>query len=241
VSPFEVIPAIDVMGGRLVRLAKGDPASLHVFPEDPVEVALRFVEQGTRWLHFVDLDAAFSGGAANVELLARLAELPVRLQAGGGLRPEEAARALEVGADRAIVGAASLDDRPAVEEAIASLGDRIAVGLDVRGGRIVPRGSGRPGPPLRQTVAWLDDAGCARFVYTDVNRDGALTGPDLEGLRELAAVTDRPILASGGVASLDDLRRLAALGPPIEGAVVGRALYEDGLELGEALRAVATA
>ena len=232
--PFEVIPAIDIMGGRLARLRKGDPATLRVFSGSPFEAAEAFVGQGARWLHVVDLDAAFGSGPANVDLLSRIAELPVKVQAGGGLSPEAAFRALDAGADRAVIGSASLQDRDAVEGAIETLGERVAVALEVRGERIVPRGSGIPGPPLEPTVRWLGERGCPRFVYTNVDRDGALSGPDLPGVCRVLEMADVPVIASGGVASLDDLRSLRDLGA--EGAVVGHALAEAGLDLAEALR-----
>jgi phosphoribosylformimino-5-aminoimidazole carboxamide ribotide isomerase len=230
---FEVIPAIDVMGGRLVRMRRGDPATLREHDGDPVDVAERFVEQGARWIHVVDLDAAFGRGAANLGVVTAIAAMDVRVQAGGGLSPEEARAALGAGADRAILGSGALRDRPAVERELALLGERLAIGLDVRGERIVPRGSGTPGPPLDGVLEWLPAAGCARVVYTDVSRDGALSGPDLDGLAAVAAL-GWAVIASGGVRSREDLDALAALG--IEGAVVGTALYEAGLDLGEVLR-----
>ncbi len=231
---FEVIPAIDVMGGRIARLRTGDPGTLHVYSGDPMSVAEAFVAQGARWIHFVDLDAAFGSGASNVDLLRQVAALPVQVQAGGGLSPREVEAALDAGASRAVIGASSLTDRASVEACLSALGETVAVGLDVRGSRIVPRGSGVPGPELDEAVGWLGDAGCPRVVYTDVSRDGAMRGPDLDGLRALAAAFPGAIIASGGVRSRDDLDSLAAL--EIEGAIVGTALYEAGLDLGEALR-----
>ena len=235
---FEVIPAIDVMGGRLVRLRKGDPASLQRFSGDPLVLARRFVDEGAAWIHFVDLDAAFGGGAANLGLLSALARLPVRVQAGGGLRVEEAEAALAAGAERAVIGANALVDRETVERAVGRHGERVAVALDVRGGRIVPRGSGTPGPPLDLTVRWLSDGGVGAIVYTNVDHDGTLTGPDLDGLRRLAARTDRPVIASGGVASAADVGAVAAIGAPVHGVIVGRALYERGLSVTECRRAL---
>ncbi len=152
----------------------------------------------------------------------------------GGLSPEAAARALEAGAARAVIGSASLTERGAVEEALGALGERVAVALEVRRERIVPRGSGIPGPPLELPVRWLREIGCPRFVYTNVDRDGAMSGPDLAGLERLLALLDRPVIASGGVASWADLRALRDLGT--EGAVVGHAFAEAGLDLAEALR-----
>jgi phosphoribosylformimino-5-aminoimidazole carboxamide ribotide isomerase len=231
---FEVIPAIDVMGGRIARLRTGDPGTLHVYSGDPMSVAEGFVAQGARWIHFVDLDAAFGSGASNVDLLRQVAALPVHVQAGGGLSPHEVQAALDAGAARAVIGASALSDRASVEASLGALGGAVAVGLDVRGNRIVPRGSGVPGPDLDETVSWLGEAGCPRVVFTDVSRDGAMRGPDLDGLRALTAAFPGAIISSGGVRSRHDLDALAALG--IEGAIVGTALYEAGLDLGEALR-----
>jgi phosphoribosylformimino-5-aminoimidazole carboxamide ribotide isomerase len=231
---FEVIPAIDVMGGRIARLRTGDPGTLHVYSGDPVVLAEGFIAQGARWIHFVDLDAAFGSGASNVDLLRQVAGLPVHVQAGGGLSPQEAETALEAGATRAVIGAASLTDRASVHAALASLGEAVAVGLDVRDGRIVPRGSGVAGGDADEAATWLAAEGCPRVVYTDVSRDGAMRGPDLVGLRALAAVFPGRIISSGGIRSRDDLDSVEALG--IEGAIVGTALYEAGLDLGEVLR-----
>ncbi|MCA1727408.1 MAG: 1-(5-phosphoribosyl)-5-[(5-phosphoribosylamino)methylideneamino] imidazole-4-carboxamide isomerase [Actinobacteria bacterium] len=230
---FEVIPAIDVMGGRLVRMRKGDPASLREYRGDPVELAERFVEQGARWIHFVDLDAAFGGGAVNLHLLRQVASLGAMVQAGGGLSPDEAREALQAGASRAVLGSGALHDREAVQHALSELQTSVAVGLDVRSGRIVPRGSGTPGPFLDEVTSWLAACGCQRVVYTDVSRDGALSGPDLDGLASLAA-QPWSVIASGGVRHREDLDAIEAIGA--EGAIVGTAICETGFDLGAALR-----
>jgi phosphoribosylformimino-5-aminoimidazole carboxamide ribotide isomerase len=231
---FEVIPAIDVLGGRLARMRSGDPSTLREHEGDPLEVAERFIRQGARWIHFVDLDAALTGIAANGALLARMAAMPVRVQAGGGLSPADAVLALEAGADRAVMGAAVFADPDAMRRGVAELGERGAVAVDALGGRVVPRGTQAAGPSLEEALGLLASSGCARVVYTDVSRDGALGGPDLDGLRRVLADFGGPIIASGGVRTREDLDAVAALG--VEGAIVGTALYESGFDLGAALR-----
>lgn len=231
---FEVIPAIDVLGGRLARMRAGDPSTVREHEGDPVAVAEGFVEQGARWVHFVDLDAALTGIGANRDLLSRVAALPVRVQAGGGLTPADAALSLEAGADRAVIGAAVLDDPEALTRAIADLGERVAIAVDALGGRVVPRGKQAPGPSLNEALRLLAGSGCVRLVYTDVSRDGALRGPDLDGLRGVLERFEGAVISSGGVRSHGDLDALRQLG--IEGAIVGTAIYESGFDLGGALR-----
>ncbi|MEX2459424.1 MAG: HisA/HisF-related TIM barrel protein [Actinomycetota bacterium] len=231
---FEVIPAIDVLGGRLARMRAGDPSTVREHEGDPVAVAEGFVEQGARWIHFVDLDAALTGIGANRSLLSRVAGLSVNVQAGGGLTPAGAALALEAGADRAVIGAAVLDDPEALSRAIAGLGERVAIALDVLGGRVVPRGTQAPGPSLDEALLLLAGSGCVRLVHTDVSRDGALRGPDLDGLRRVLERFEGAVIASGGIRSHEDIEALRALG--IEGAIVGTAIYESGFDLGGALR-----
>ena len=233
---FEVIPAIDVLGGRLARMRRGDRSTLREHQGDPVEVAERFVEQGARWIHVVDLDVALGNGPGNRDVLRRVASLDVRVQAGGGLSPDQARDALESGASRAVIGSGALDDREAVEGTLAELGDRVAVGLDVRDGRIHARARGEAGPLLADVVPWLAAAGCVRVVHTDVARDGVLAGPDLVGLASLGDVP-WSVIASGGIRSRSDLEAIASLG--VEGAIVGTAIYEAGLDLADALRGLA--
>lgn len=231
---FEVIPAIDVLGGRLARMRAGDPSTVREHEGDPLTVAEGFVEQGARWIHFVDLDAAMTGIGANRDLLARVAALPANVQAGGGLTSADAALALEAGAARAVIGAAVLGDPEALSRAIADLGERAAIAVDVLGGRVVPRGKQAPGPSLDEALQLLAGSGCVRLVYTDVSRDGALRGPDLEGLRRVLEGFEGAVIASGGVRSHEDLDALRELG--VEGAIVGTAIYESGFDLGRALR-----
>ena len=236
---FEIFPAVDLQGGRVAWMAGGDPSSLRTQEGDPVEIAASFVRGGARWIHLVDLDAALTGEPRNLNLLERIAALPVRVQAGGGLTPEAVRRALDRGANRAIVGTGSLDDGEAVESLVAGLGDRVGVGLDVRAGRVWPRG--RAGPldaMLDDVLAWLRTLQPAFVVYADVERDGLMAGPDPGALMTVAERTGVPVVASGGVRSLDDLAALAGLAPRVAGAIVGRALHDAAFTLQEALLAV---
>jgi phosphoribosyl isomerase A len=236
---FEVIPAIDVWQGRLARLGPDGPVLLGWFRGDPIEAAWAFQEAGAAWLHVVDLDLAVTGEQANLAALSRIAEIPVRVQASGGIAAaDHVAAALQAGADRAVLGSASLFDRPLTEFLIAAHGDRLAVGLELALDRVVPRG--RPGAPtmdLDEALRWLVPVGPARFLVTEVGRVSTLWGSDLERPGRLSERTGIPVITAGGVASLAELTVLAGQGPGVEGAVVGRALYE-GLDLAEALRVV---
>jgi phosphoribosyl isomerase A len=236
---FEVIPAIDLWKGRLARVGPDGPAFIGAFRGDPLEAAWTFQQSGIRWLHVVDLDLAFTGQPANLPVLAKLCELPVRIEASGGIASAaDVDSALGAGAGRVVLGAAALFDRPLTEFLIAAHDDRLAVGLEVVDDLIVPRGVEGPGPlPVADVLVWLVPAGPARFVLTDVGRVGALSGVDLERAALLAERTGIPVIMSGGIGSLADLTALAARAPGIEGAIVGRALYER-LDLVDVLRAV---
>lgn len=235
--PFEVIPAVDVLGGRLARMRGGDASTLHEQDGDVIAVAERFVEQGARWIHFVDLDSAIAGRAANRGLLARIAALPVMVQAGGALSREDAVAAIDSGADRAVVGSAALFDRDELGRAAADLGERAVLAVDLRGGFVSPRGHRRPqgSIPASEALALAREAGYPRIVHTDVSRDGALLGPDVEAVAAAARDFGRPVIASGGIRSRADLDALAATG--VEAAIVGTALYGAGLDLADALDA----
>jgi phosphoribosyl isomerase A len=237
---FEVIPAIDVAAGRLARLGPEGPVPVGAFRGDPIEAAWRFQEAGARWLHVVDLDLAFQGTAGNLDVLRAVAELPVRVQAGGGIASaSDVEAALGAGAARVVLGSAALFDRPLTEFLIAAHGERVAVGLEVVGDVLMPRGAaGRRTMALGDALAWLVPARPSRFVVTEVGRVGSLSGADLEGPVHLAERTDVPVIVAGGVASLADLTALAGRSPLVEGAIVGRALYER-LDLAEVIRAVA--
>ncbi|HJY25270.1 MAG TPA: bifunctional 1-(5-phosphoribosyl)-5-((5-phosphoribosylamino)methylideneamino)imidazole-4-carboxamide isomerase/phosphoribosylanthranilate isomerase PriA [Actinomycetes bacterium] len=236
---LELLPAVDVADGQAVRLIRGEAGSETRYG-DPLEAALAWQRAGARWVHLVDLDAAFGRGS-NRDLLAKVVDaLDVDVELSGGIRDDPSlVAAMATGCRRVNLGTAALESPGWVRDAIASYGDRIAVGLDVRGSTLAGRGWTRDGGELYDVLARLDADGCARYVVTDVRRDGTLTGPNLQLLRDVCAATDRPVVASGGVASLDDVRALAALVPlGVEGAIVGKALYAGAFTLEEALAAV---
>jgi phosphoribosyl isomerase A len=236
---LELLPAVDVADGQAVRLVRGEAGSETRYG-DPLEAALAWQGAGARWVHLVDLDAAFGRGS-NRDLLAKVVDaLDVDVELSGGIRDDPSlVAAMATGCRRVNLGTAALESPGWVRDAIASYGDRIAVGLDVRGTTLAGRGWTRDGGELYDVLARLDADGCARYVVTDVRRDGTLTGPNLQLLRDVCAATDRPVVASGGVASLDDVRALAALVPlGVEGAIVGKALYAGAFTLEEALAAV---
>jgi phosphoribosylanthranilate isomerase len=236
---LELLPAVDVRDGLAVRLVKGESGTETSFGE-PLTAALAWQEAGAEWIHLVDLDAAFGTGS-NRELLAEVVgRLDVKVELSGGIRDDESLRAaLATGCRRVNLGTAALESPEWVRKAIAEHGDKIAVGLDVVGTTLRGRGWTRDGGDLYEVLARLDADGCARYVVTDVDKDGTLTGPNLQLLRDVCAATDRPVVASGGVSSLDDLRAIAGLVPlGVEGSIVGKALYEQKFTLEEALEAV---
>lgn len=237
---FELLPAVDVAGGQAVRLVQGE-AGTETNYGAPLAAALDWQNQGAQWLHLVDLDAAFGRGS-NAELLKEVvAVMDIDVELSGGIRDDESlAAALATGCRRVNIGTAALENPQWCARAIAEHGDRIAVGLDVRGTTLSARGWTRDGGELFEVLARLDAEGCARYVVTDVHRDGTLTGPNLDLLRSVCAATDRPVIASGGVSSLADLSALASLhGIGVEGAIVGKALYAGAFTLPEALATVA--
>jgi phosphoribosylanthranilate isomerase len=239
VTRLELLPAVDVAAGQAVRLVQGEAGSETSYG-DPVEAALQWQRDGAEWVHLVDLDAAFGRGS-NRELLARVVgALDVKVEMSGGIRDDASLEAaLATGCARVNLGTAALESPQWCAEAIARHGDRVAVGLDVRGTTLAARGWTEEGGDLWEVLARLDAEGCARYVVTDVRRDGTLTGPNVDLLREVCARTDRPVIASGGVSSLDDLRALSELVPlGVEGAIVGKALYAGAFTLPEALGAV---
>jgi 1-(5-phosphoribosyl)-5-[(5-phosphoribosylamino)methylideneamino] imidazole-4-carboxamide isomerase/N-(5'phosphoribosyl)anthranilate isomerase len=237
---LELLPAVDVANGRAVRLVQGE-AGTETGYGDPLDAAADWARQGAEWLHLVDLDAAFGRGENTAVLRDVIEQVRgVRVELSGGIRDDASLeRALESGATRVNLGTAALEDPAWTERAIATYGDRIAVGLDVRGTTLAARGWTREGGDLWEVLDRLEAAGCARYVVTDVARDGTLTGPNLDLLRSVLARTGKPVVASGGVSSLDDLRALAGLVPEgLEGAIVGKALYAGAFTLVEALEAV---
>ncbi len=230
-----VIPAIDVRAGRAVRLLRGDPNEETAYDDDPVEVAVRFQEEGARRLHVIDLDAALDEGANRdtIRDICRSVVLPV--QVGGGVRTlEDVAAVLEIGAGRAILGTSAALDPGFVARAVEEFAERILVAVDVRGGHAMVKGWREEGPPVEEVIPALNDAGTPRYLVTAIARDGTLDGPDLRLYRHVFGLTDRPIIASGGVRSADDIWALRDAG--CEAAVTGKALYEKTLKLSQVIR-----
>ena len=235
-----LLPAVDVAGGEAVRLVQGAAGSETAYG-DPIEAALAWQSAGAEWVHLVDLDAAFGRGT-NADLLAQVTgKLDINVEMSGGIRDDASLeRALATGCARVNVGTAALEKPDWVAEIIAKHGEKIAVGLDVRGTTLAARGWTEEGGDLFETLERLDAEGCARYVVTDVLKDGTLRGPNLDLLKTVCARTDAPVVASGGVSSLDDLRVLALLTDVgVEGAIVGKALYAGAFTLEAALAAVA--
>ncbi|MEW6859966.1 bifunctional 1-(5-phosphoribosyl)-5-((5-phosphoribosylamino)methylideneamino)imidazole-4-carboxamide isomerase/phosphoribosylanthranilate isomerase PriA [Trueperella pyogenes] len=238
---LELLPAVDVVGGQAVRLNQGEAGTEQVYG-DPEQAVALFAEQGAQWIHLVDLDAAFGRGS-NHELLSRIVSQHkgVKIELSGGIRDEATlARAIEAGATRVNLGTAALEDPDWTRRAIAEYGDQVAVGLDVRGDVLAARGWTRDAGNLWDVLERLNDDGCARYVLTDVTKDGMLSGPNLDLLRRVCEATDRPVVASGGISSLADIaaiRQLTEIG--VEGAIVGKALYAGAFTLPEALKIAA--
>jgi phosphoribosylanthranilate isomerase len=239
---LQLLPAVDVADGQAVRLVQGEAGSETSYG-DPWEAALAWQEAGAEWIHLVDLDAAFGRGSNRPLLADVVGRLDVDVELSGGIRDDESLElALATGCRRVNLGTAALEDPEWTAAAIARHGDRIAVGLDVRGTTLAARGWTREGGDLWQTLERLDRDGCARYVVTDVTKDGTLRGPNLELLRDVCARTDRPVVASGGVSSLDDIEALRSLVPlGVEGAIVGKALYAGAFSLPQALAVAAGA
>jgi phosphoribosylanthranilate isomerase len=232
-----LLPAVDVAGGQAVQLVQGVAGSEKRFG-DPLAAAKRWQDAGAEWIHLVDLDAAFGRGT-NADVIAEVTSgLSLNVELSGGIRDDASLeRALATGCARVNIGTAALENPQWCEEIITACGDKIAIGLDVRGTRLAARGWTREGGDLYETLQRLDAAGCARFVVTDVASDGMLAGPNLELLRSVCALTDKPVVASGGIASLADIASLAELVPAgVEGAIIGTALYVGSFTLEEALR-----
>lgn len=233
---LELLPAVDVADGQAVQLVQGVAGSEKRFG-DPIEAALNWQKRGARWIHLVDLDAAFGRGH-NRDLLAEIVgTVDISVEMSGGIRDDESlAAAMATGCRRVNIGTAALEQPAWCAAAIAAYGDRVAVGLDVRGRTLAARGWTEEGGDLFEVLARLDGEGCARYVVTDVNKDGMLAGPNLELLRSVCAATDRPVVASGGITELTDLAALLDLVPDgVEGAIVGTALYEGRFTLEDAL------
>jgi 1-(5-phosphoribosyl)-5-[(5-phosphoribosylamino)methylideneamino] imidazole-4-carboxamide isomerase/N-(5'phosphoribosyl)anthranilate isomerase len=231
-----LLPAVDITEGRAVQLVQGVAGSGRTYG-DPLDAALAWQRAGASWLHLVDLDAAFGRGS-NADLLAQVVrKADMNVELSGGIRDDDSlTRALATGCTRVNIGTAALENPDWVRSVIEKHGDRVAIGLDVRGTRLAARGWTTEGGDLYQTLDRLNREGCARYVVTDVLKDGTLRGPNLTLLRDVCAHTQAPVVASGGVSSLADLRAIASL--DIEGAIVGTALYEGAFTLEEALAEV---
>jgi phosphoribosylanthranilate isomerase len=237
-----LLPAVDVADGQAVRLVQGAAGSETSYG-DPLEAALAWQNDGADWVHLVDLDAAFGRGS-NAALLADVVgRLDVKVELSGGIRDDASlTAALATGAARVNIGTAALEDPAWCDRVVGEYGERVAIGLDVRGRTLSARGWTRDGGDLFDVLARLDKAGASRYVVTDITKDGMMRGPNLELLREVCAATDRPIIASGGVSTLDDLRALAALEPiGVDGVIAGKALYAGAFTVREALEALAAA
>jgi len=235
-SSLELLPAVDVKDGRAVRLVQGELARESIYGS-PLEIALDFQKSGAQWLHLVDLDAAFGRGENSALLAEVVGRLDIDVELSGGIRDDESlTRALATGCRRVNLGTAALENPEWTSRVIAEHGDRIAVGLDVRGHVLAARGWTQEGGDLFETLARLESDGCARYVVTDVTKDGTLQGPNLELLKEVCAATKKPVVASGGISSLEDIKALCALnGIGVEGAIVGKALYAGAFTLEQAL------
>jgi len=235
-SYLELLPAVDVKDGRAVRLVQGELAQESIYGA-PLDVALEFQAAGAEWLHLVDLDAAFGRGS-NAELLAQVVgALDIKVELSGGIRDDESLRrALATGCTRINLGTAALENPEWTAKIIQEYGDRIAVGLDVRGHVLAARGWTKEGGDIFETIERLERDGCARYVVTDVTKDGTLQGPNVQLLQEVCAVTKKPVVASGGISSLADIESLMALNAiGVEGAIVGKALYAGAFTVQEAL------
>ena len=232
-----VYPAIDIRGGRCVRLVEGDFARETAFDADPVDAARRWADRGAAWLHVVDLDGAVAGEPVSLDAVGRIrAAIDLPIQLGGGLRTiDHLAAVFDLGVDRAILGTAALRSRALVEAGVDRWGERIAVGLDARDGKLAANGwLDQTEVQARDAARSLQAAGVRRFVFTDIRRDGTLAGPNLVALRDLIDTLDAAVIASGGIGSLEDVRAVAAAGA--EGVIVGRALYDGRIDLDAALK-----
>ncbi|WP_250122393.1 1-(5-phosphoribosyl)-5-[(5-phosphoribosylamino)methylideneamino]imidazole-4-carboxamide isomerase [Chroococcidiopsis sp. CCMEE 29] len=239
---MDVIPAIDLLEGRCVRLYQGDYERSQVFNDNPADVARQWVEQGASWLHVVDLDGAKTGKVVNRSAIAAILQaVSVPIQVGGGLRDRHSvAQLLDLGVQRVILGTVAVEQPQLVAELCQEFPGQIVVGIDARNGRVATRGWLETSEVLATELALqMQGLGAAAVIYTDIHRDGTLQGPNLEALRELATAVSIPAIASGGVSSITDLLSLLALAPlGVTGVIVGRALYTGDISLKEALQAI---
>lgn len=235
-NKFEILPAIDVKGGKAVRLVRGELSAETQYGE-PVQVAEEFAREGARWIHLVDLDAAFGQGE-NFSLIKRVIEsVNLNIELSGGIRNEDSLiRALSIGCRRVNLGTAALEDPEWTADVISRFGDKVAVGLDVKNRELSSRGWTKIAGELFETIERLDRAGCSRYVVTDISRDGTLTGPNLDLLREITKFTSTPIIASGGISSIEDVKKVSELRDSgVEGVIIGKALYSGAFTLRDAL------
>ena len=232
-----LLPAVDVRYGKAVRLRQGESGSETDYGS-PLEAAQTWVDEGAEWIHLVDLDAAFGTGNNRDQLGQIVATLgsKVKIELSGGIRDDDSLNAaLEAGAARVNIGTAALENPEWTAQAIAQWGDRVAVGLDVRGHTLAARGWTKEGGDLFETIDMLNKAGCSRYVVTDVSRDGMMSGPNCDLLREVAERTDAKVPASGGISSLEDIRNIAAIGGNVDAAILGKSLYAKAFTLPQAL------
>ena len=233
---LELLPAVDIVAGQAVRLFQGEAGTETVYGS-PLDAALSWQNGGAEWIHLVDLDAAFGRGT-NTQMIEEIVKsLDIKVELSGGLRDDESLkRALDTGCARVNLGTAAIENPDWTAAAIGEFGDRIAVGLDVRGTTLAGRGWTREGGDMWEVLERLERDGCSRYVVTDVTKDGTLTGPNIELLTQMCQRTDKPVVASGGISTLEDLRQLRDLVPAgVEGAIIGKALYDGAFTLGEAL------
>jgi phosphoribosylformimino-5-aminoimidazole carboxamide ribotide isomerase len=238
---MELIPAVDIRGGRCVRLYQGDYGRETVFADDPVEMARRWQDEGARRLHVVDLDGAREGRPANADIVERIVAVArVPVQVGGGLRDMPAIRRyLDSGIDRVVLGTAAVKDRALLGEALTAYGPRIVVSVDARAGQVAVQGWQQEAHlAAAELMSELAGLGVSRFIYTDTVRDGTLEGPDFQAIETLVAGVSQPVIYAGGISGIDDLVRLASVG--LEGAIVGQALYTRDVVLREALEVLGT-
>jgi len=233
---MEIIPAVDIRGGKCVRLYQGDYNQETVFDEDPVTAALTWYSQGARWLHIVDLDGAVAGEPQNMEVVEEIIrQSGMLVELGGGIRQEEVAkRLLRQGVSRIILGSAAIENRELVEKLCQQSGEAIAVSLDARDGKIAIHGWQKDTVvEILQLSREMLDAGVRRFIYTDIKSDGTLTEPNFDMINRLLTEIKVPVIAAGGISRLEHLRRLKELG--VEGAIIGKALYTGDIDLGDAI------
>ena len=242
VKNMDVIPAIDILDGRCVRLYQGDYQQSEVFGEDPVEVAQRWYSQGAKYLHVVDLDGARDGKPKNLKVIEAIARsIPIRVQMGGGLRDRESiVSVLNSGVSRVILGTAAVENSQLIADICAEFPEQIIIGIDARDGKVATRGWLTTSEVMAVDLAKrMTSIGIAGIIYTDIHRDGTMQGPNIEALRQLAENVDVPVIASGGISSITDLLNLLSLeSMGVNGAIVGKAIYTGDIQLREAIRAV---